>query len=127
VHVWIRDEAGRYLIQQRAAHLAHAPGIWAVTAGYIRAGEESLAAAIRETSEELSLTLRSSQLRFFGGVNRDDVRADLWLADVSSGSLPPVVPGPDVSDWRWADRTEVESMVRSGVFFPYSYLEEFPK
>ena len=57
VHVWIRDEAGRYLIQQRAHHLPDAPGIWAVTAGHLQAGEDSLAAALRETREEVGLAL----------------------------------------------------------------------
>ena len=47
VHVWIRDEAGDYLVQQRAHDRATDPGVWAVTAGYVQAGEDSLSAALR--------------------------------------------------------------------------------
>jgi 8-oxo-dGTP diphosphatase len=59
VHVWIRDEAGAYLVQRRALDRPADPGIWATTVGYVLAGEDSLASAIRETSEEWNVqTLR---------------------------------------------------------------------
>ncbi len=57
VHVWIKNAAGEYLISRRAAHRPSFPHLYECVGGSVIAGETSLDGAIRETFEEVGLTL----------------------------------------------------------------------
>lgn len=126
VHVWIRDEAGNYLIQQRALDRASDPGVWATTAGYLQAGEDSLPAAIREVWEELGIQLSPAQLRFWKRIPQDDVVQYVWLAEAPRHAIGAPVPGPEVADWMWVSRAELEARIGRGKFFAYSYFNDLP-
>jgi 8-oxo-dGTP pyrophosphatase MutT (NUDIX family) len=126
VHVWIRDEAGDYLVQQRAHDRATDPGVWATTAGYVQAGEDSLAAAVRETREELGLQLQPAQLERLKRHALDDRVEDIWLATVSRAALGPPEPGPEVADWKWISKAMLNELVNRGDFFRYSYFDSLP-
>lgn len=121
VHVWIRDETGASLIQQRALDRPTDPGVWAVTAGYAQAGEDSLAAARRETHEELGLALIPAQLRRWQRLPRADRLQDLWLAEVSRAAL-----GPEVMAYAWATQPDLRQRIGQGTFFGYSYFDQLP-
>ncbi|MCP3767796.1 MULTISPECIES: isopentenyl-diphosphate Delta-isomerase [unclassified Streptomyces] len=55
--VFLFDERGRLLIQQRALGKYHSPGVWSNTCcGHPYPGEAPFAAAARRTSEELGLS-----------------------------------------------------------------------
>ncbi len=56
VTVWIANSRGEFLISKRAP-AKNSPNMWEPTGGGALAGEESLDAALRETKEELGLTL----------------------------------------------------------------------
>ena len=127
VHVWIRDEAGDYLVQQRAHDRANDPGVWATTAGYVQAGEDSLSAAVRETSEELGLRLLPAQLQRLQRHALDQRVEDVWLATVSRTRLGAPQPGPEVADWKWVSKAELADRVRRREFFAYSYLASLPE
>lgn len=123
VHVWIRDERGNYLIQQRAFHLASSSGIWATTVGYIVAGEESSAAAIREVEEELGIQLFPSYLILLDRHTMEDRVEDIWLADVLSISIGTPIAGPEVAGWKWVSKVELQQLVSQNDFFRYSYFD----
>ncbi len=57
VHVWIRNSRGEYLISQRSADRPAYPFMWECVGGSVLKGEDSLTGAIRETKEEVGLTL----------------------------------------------------------------------
>ena len=62
-HVWIVASDGRVLLQRRALVKETWPGLWDVSvAGHVAAGESSIDAAIRETFEEIGLTVASEEL-----------------------------------------------------------------
>ncbi len=126
VHVWIRDEAGKYLIQQRAPDLSLDPGIWATTVGYVQAGEDSLAGAIREVNEELGLWLMPAQLRRLERLKTENRIEDLWLADVSPHLREAPRMGSEVSNWKWVSKAEIEEMIGRGDFYAYSYFSSLP-
>jgi 8-oxo-dGTP pyrophosphatase MutT (NUDIX family) len=126
VQVWVRNEAGQYLIQQRAQHVS-SPGVWAITAGYVVAGEASLAAAIRETHEELGIQLAPAHLTRFERLRTDDRIEDVWLADVIQADIGVPAPSDEVADWKWASRAEISQMISAGVFFGYSYFARIPE
>ena len=127
VHIWIRDEAGDYLVQQRAHDRATDPGVWAVTAGYVQAGEDSLSGALRETCEELGLSLRLAQLQRLTQHALDDRFEDIWLATVTRAALGSPQPGPEVADWKWASKAALNELISRGEFFGYSYIESLPE
>ena len=123
VHVWIRDEFGNYLIQQRAFHRPSDPGVWAVTAGYVLEGEDSLPGAIREVEEELGIQLSPSHLKRFDRHALENRLEDIWLADISRSSMSTPALGPEVADWKWVSKVELEQMVSRNDFFRYSYFD----
>jgi 8-oxo-dGTP diphosphatase len=123
VQVWIRNESGEYLIQQRAPHLISGPGIWATTAGYVLAGEESISGAIREVNEELGLQLSPVHFTLYDRHILENRIEDVWFADVSSDVIGAPNLGPEVSDWKWVSKSELGQMVSTGDFFAYSYID----
>ena len=100
--------------------------MWAVTAGQVRAGEDSLAAAIRETSEELGLDLSPGHLRRLERHALDNRVEDVWLATVSRESLGSPRPGPEVAGWKWASKAALMKLVERDEFFEYSYFDRLP-
>ncbi|MBZ0299537.1 MAG: NUDIX domain-containing protein [Anaerolineae bacterium] len=125
--MWIRNEAGQYLIQQRAPHLISAPGIWATTAGYVQAGEDSLTAALREVHEELGLRLSPDSFRRFERLVGNHLMQDIWLVDVIRCSVGTPIMGLEVADWQWASKNEITHMIGYGDFFAYSYFDRLPE
>lgn len=126
VHVWIRNEIGEYLVQRRALHLLSGPGIWATTVGYVLAGEDSISGAIRETNEELGIQLLPASLKWFSRLVMDHRIEDHWLAEVSKQSIGEPAPGPEVIDWQWASKSQLQQMINRGEFFAYRYFETLP-
>ena len=124
VHVWIRDELNNYLIQQRAFHLASGPGLWAVTVGYIVAGEDSISAAIREVEEELGIHLLSSHLKQIDRHTLENRVEHIWLADISRNAIGTPIVGSEVAAWKWVCKIELEQMVSRNDFFRYSYFDD---
>jgi 8-oxo-dGTP pyrophosphatase MutT (NUDIX family) len=126
VHIWIRDEAGQYLVQQRAHDRPVDPGVWAVTAGLVQTGEDTLTAALRETREELGLVLQPAELQRLRQQALENRFEDIWLATVTRAALGPPQPGPEVADWKWASKTVLGELIERGEFFAYSYFHSLP-
>lgn len=124
VQVWIKNQTGNYLIQQRAWHLASGPGMWATTAGYVLSGEESRAGAIREVKEELGLCLPPECLSKFARLAVGNLMQDIWLAQSHEGQ--PVL-GSEVCNWKWASKHDIKTMITRGEFFAYSYFDQLPE
>ncbi|ADL35442.1 NUDIX domain-containing protein [Butyrivibrio proteoclasticus B316] len=55
---------GQYIVQQRSLKARFYPGKWDMTGGAVMAGETPEAAAIRETKEELDITIPADELKF---------------------------------------------------------------
>jgi len=123
VHVWIRDENENYLIQQRALHLASAPGVWATTVGYVLADEESISSAIREVREELGIQLSPTHLKLFDRHTLESRCEDVWLAEVPRESIGTPVLGLEVANYKWVHKVDLKQLVDQGGFFQYSYIE----
>lgn len=127
VQVWLRNEDGEYLIQQRALHLTTGPGMWATTAGYVISGEDSISGAMREVMEELGIALAPASLSRFLSLIMDDRIENVWLADVQKSAINGVTLDIDVADWKWASKARIRQMIDQGEFFGYSYFESLPE
>ena len=63
IHVFVLDAAGRMLVQKRSSAKDSAPGLWCSScSGHLDAGEDYIAAAVRELEEELGLEIRPEDL-----------------------------------------------------------------
>ena len=86
VHVWIRNSKGEYLISQRSADRPMHPLKWECVGGSVLKGEDSLSGALRETKEEVGLSLsrdkgklvRSTVRKMINGAKFSDI-LDVWL------------------------------------------------
>lgn len=66
-HVWFYTKNGEVLLSQRSAKKSICPLLWDVSvAGHIDAGETPKQAAIRETKEEIGLTISENDLHAIG-------------------------------------------------------------
>ena len=64
-HVWIYNSKGEVLLQLRAKDKETDPNRWDISAaGHVGAGEDPVEAAIRETKEELGLSIKKEDLEF---------------------------------------------------------------
>ncbi|MCL2300694.1 MAG: NUDIX domain-containing protein [Firmicutes bacterium] len=124
VHVWIRTPEGKYFITRRAPEKEIAPLVWEATGGSALAGEDSLAAALREVREETGLALRLENGVVFESIRREDSFADVWLFR-QEVSLADFVPQPgETIDARLASPEELRGMARAGeTFFSFAYME----
>ena len=125
VHICIFDRRGRLLIQRRAREKRLWPDKWDVSAaGGVSAGETARMAAQREVAEELGLELDLTGVRAVCTVNFATGFDDYYVLhrDVDLSTLR--LQTEEVSDVRWATRSQVMAMVRRGEFitYPESFL-----
>ena len=122
VHVWIQNADGRYLLTRRAPEKSGA-GLWEITGGSALAGEDSLAAALREVREETGLILDPARgellFRFSGEHYHCDVwrfRQEVRLADV-------VLQPGETCDAQLADAAAIRALNAAGLFLDFEDLE----
>ena len=65
-HIWIYNSKGEILIQLRAKDKNFYPNVWDVSvAGHISAGEKPIISALREVREEIGLSIKEKDLKFY--------------------------------------------------------------
>lgn len=123
VHIWIQNSKGELLMQKRSDTVDNCPGIWATTGGSVQAGEEPLATAVRELSEELGLTVRESELNHLLTVRRKDAFCYIYLLqkDISVEAL--TLQESEVSDAAWMSKETINTMVEKRTMHRYVYRE----
>ena len=127
VHVWIRIPEGKYFITRRAPEKEAFPLIWEVTGGSALAGEDSLAAVLREVKEETGIALRPENGVVFQSLRREghfSDFADVWLFR-QEVSLADFVPQPgETIDARLVTPEELRTMAREEkTFFSSDHVE----
>ncbi|WP_298553485.1 NUDIX domain-containing protein [uncultured Algibacter sp.] len=66
-HLWLYTDKGKILLSQRSANKTICPLLWDVSvAGHIDAGETPEQGIIRETKEEIGLTISENELKKIG-------------------------------------------------------------
>ena len=94
IHLWLYTKQGEILLQQRSHKKSIHPLLWDVsTAGHIDAGESFIDAALRETKEEVGLSLKPENLQKIGtflhetnyGDIQDNEFHQVYIAELNVG------------------------------------------
>lgn len=124
VHIWILDNGGQALLQQRSRAKENHPGLWDISsAGHIDAGETSLQAAQRELSEELGLVVSPQKFQLLGecvdeqtlhdGTYVDREYHDIYIVRLSSAELRNIrFADGEVEAIRWLTGPALEHELR---------------
>ena len=119
--IWIRDNAGRFLIQQR--HPSKPWGMWWETAqGSVLAGEDVFEGAIRELREELGLCVGREDLEKIDEVCDEkntffDAFLLRWNGDPAQLQLQDI----EVVAAKWVTYEELCAVDDAGEFVPSMY------
>ena len=124
VHVWLQHTDGRYLITKRAPNKGYA-GLWECTGGSALAGDNSLAAAIREVKEETGLTVFPENGQVIHAYQGWDWFTDVWLFRQDFPLDAVVLQEGETCDFKWADAREILSMSEREEMVPFRYLKAF--
>ena len=120
VHICLIDSNDRMLIQRRAADKSSWADLWDFSVGgHIISGETSSQGAQRELMEELGISIDFSDIRPSFTINFETGFDDYYILrlDTDPGSL--VIQEEEVQSVRYAERTEILSMLDNGSFIPY--------
>ena len=123
VHVWIRNSDGKYLISQRSVDRPMYPLKWECVGGSVLKGEDSLTGALRETKEEVGLSLdpefgklvRSTIGRVVNGVKFSDI-VDVWLFKHDGQESLEMATTNEVAQSAWLDKGQIKELFDNGEF-----------
>ncbi|MBO4299278.1 MAG: NUDIX domain-containing protein [Clostridia bacterium] len=123
IHAWYINPAGELLIQQRAFDRPLAPGLWFCTGGSALQGEDTTAACIRETEEEMGFTPDMTKALLPISFKRVDAFIDVYMipADLPVSALH--LQKSEVADAKWAAVDEINRMLADGRFWHARYHE----
>ncbi len=112
--VFIINDNGEILIQQRLATAKKCPNMWEVASGGVNSGETSLEGAIREVKEELGIDIEKKDLMFIGSYARvnDYVEVFLLKSNIAVSDLK--FQKDEVQDAKWVKIEEFEKIIEEG-------------
>lgn len=124
VSVWIQNDAGDYLVSQRVPTKI-APNMWETTGGAAISGEDSLSAALRETKEELGVTLYPENGRVLKSYTYPHSSGDgaayieVWLFRQNIDIETVVLQKEETCDVKWASKEQIKQMMDQNIFIKF--------
>lgn len=80
VHMYLFNLSGEVLVQKRSKNKESHPGEWDITGGAALSGESSSDAVIRETFEEIGISLSEGELNYIGRIIKPGRIIDVFFA-----------------------------------------------
>ncbi len=115
--VFVLNNKGELMLQQRAHHKYHSPSLWTNTCcSHQREGESNITAGIRRLQEEMGFTTPLSDvLSFIYKAPFDNGLTEHEFDHVLLGYYEesPVINPKEVADWRWMSLEEVETGIQN--------------
>lgn len=124
VDAWMLNSRGEFLLTKRSPNKGF-PNMWETTGGSALAGDDSLAAVLREVREETGLTLDGRKGQLVSSTRYSDYFRDVWLFRQDFDLDDVVLQPGETSDKMYADKKTILKMWKAGEFVPYAYLEAF--
>lgn len=120
VHVCIFNSEGKMLIQRRQPFKHSWSGMWDLTVGGSSvSGDTSLAAVIRETSEEIGVKLAPDELKRALTIQTECIFDDIYIVQKDLDETALTLQYEEVEQVKWADINEIKAMIKEGSFIPY--------
>ena len=123
VHVWIRNIAGQYLISQRSADRPTYPLKWECVGGSVVKGESSLQGALRETLEEVGVSLDKQKGKLVFSKIRDKIDGkkyndilDVWLFEYNGEANLQKATTKEVAQTKWVTKDQIATLYNQGDF-----------
>ena len=111
----IVERNGRLLIVRRAGGDATGAGTWEQPGGKIDFGEHPEAALRREVKEETGLDVTVGNVAYVTSFLTSPVRQVVIIAYRCEAHSDDVTLSYEHSDYRWADRAELEALLPKGI------------
>lgn len=128
VCVWVYDGQGRILLTRRAKGKSFA-GTWENSGGAAQAGEDSIAAIVRELFEETGIRARPEEFRLLRSVREDTCFYDHYCLKRSLPVEDVVLQPGETDGVRWATFDQIHQMIRNGEIcriIAIQFLQEEP-
>lgn len=121
VDVWICNSRGEYLVSQRAADRPHSPLKWECVGGSALAGETSFQAMLRETQEEVGISLNIPHVdpifsvtgRVINGFRFSDIK-DVYLICYDGEVSLENATTHEVAQIKWMNLKQIKQLWDSG-------------
>lgn len=124
--VFILNNEGQLMLQQRALHKYHSPGLWTNTCcSHQRDGESNLAAGKRRLKEEMGFVTELREVTsFIYKAPFDNGLTEHELDHIMIGQYEgtPSINSEEVADWKWMDIEDVRSDIKE---YPQRYTVWF--
>ena len=117
VMVCILNSKGQFLITKRDSTKGHG-GMWEFQGGSAEAGDNSLAAALREAKEEVGLSLNPEKGKCIQTIQRNDGFIDIWIFRQDFDIKDVVLQPGETVDVKYATTQEIREMIATGQFVP---------
>ena len=125
VHVWIKNNDGKFLISQRSETRKKQPLLWECVGGSVLKGETSLEGAIREVKEEVGIDLSNCPGKIVCTKTRKDFNGrlfndivDMWLFEYNGIVDLNNATTDEVKQAKWLDKSEVKELFDAGKLVP---------
>lgn len=125
VHVWIKNNEGKYLVQQRAKTKVTDPLLWSITAGFVGCGETSLETVNRELEEELSITTNLDEVNYVTRLlPKDGYKhiVDIYMIDKNINYDDIMLQAEEVETIDYWDKEEILNNVKDNVFYDFNLM-----
>ena len=112
VHILLENKQGKFLIQKRSRNKKVFPGLWEITGGSVKSGEESKDAVKRETFEEVGIKLEDNELELIGRLRRNKSFVDVYHASADFTKDDCILQKEEVDDIKLISKDEMLNMIR---------------
>ncbi|MBE6160566.1 MAG: NUDIX domain-containing protein [Lactobacillales bacterium] len=114
--IWIINEEGKMLIQQRSLKDDNKPGSYGITGGAVDAGETSLIAALRELKEELGLVVDKKELIYIGTERRKRKFFEYYFLNTNK-TIEEMKLNEEVEKVEWITLEDYENNISNAINF----------
>ena len=123
IDVWIINKNKEFLISKRIPTKQPEPNKWNPVCGSVIAGEDSISAALRETKEELGITLDTQNGRSIKRFTAwQTAIIDVWLFSQEVDINNVVLQKEETDEAVWATSSLIKQIVEKGDFFSYERI-----
>ena len=120
VHVWIKNNDGKYLISRRSKDRTSYPLLWECPGGSVLKGETGIEGARRETMEEVGVDLSNISGIVINTKLRESFHdiMEAWLFQYNGEVDLSKATTNEVCEYKWMNIDEIKELLEKGEFVP---------